>query len=138
MRARYDAEFPPFIYAVWGPGRSSNHTGLGGSYRLQDLLIYAVRAFFCLRNEVFRAERLNRFARIGHLSLELFCKINQRAEKGGLDPSWLDFAFLGRPDFPSKDPQTLQNKYFKTSRLKFGAPQKRECFMLIGHLSLSQ
>ena len=28
----------------------------------------------------------------------------QRAENGGLDPSWLNFAFLGRPDFQSKDP----------------------------------
>ena len=26
----------------------------------------------------------------------------QRAENGGLDPSWLGFAFLGRPDFPSR------------------------------------
>ena len=24
-----------------------------------------------------------------------------------LDPSWLDLAFLGRPDFPSKGPKTL-------------------------------
>ena len=26
---------------------------------------------------------------------------------GGLDPSWLDLAFLGRPDFPSRGPQNL-------------------------------
>ena len=25
--------------------------------------------------------------------------VDQRAENGGLDPSWLIFAFLGRPDF---------------------------------------
>ena len=31
----------------------------------------------------------------------------QRAENGGLDLSWLDFAFLGRPDFPSRGPKTL-------------------------------
>ena len=30
----------------------------------------------------------------GHLSA-------QRAENGGLDPSWLIFAFSGRTDFPS-------------------------------------
>ena len=29
----------------------------------------------------------------------------QRAAKGGLDPSWLDLAFLGRPDFQFRGPQ---------------------------------
>ena len=29
----------------------------------------------------------------------------QRAANGGLDPSWLDLAFLGRPDFPARGPQ---------------------------------
>ena len=52
--------------------------------------------------------------------------INQRAENGGLDPSWLIFAFLGRPDFPPKGPKTLQNKYFGAFGLKIGAPQKRK------------
>ena len=32
---------------------------------------------------------------------------NQRAENGGLDPSWLDFAFLGRPGFSQEVPKTL-------------------------------
>ena len=38
----------------------------------------------------------------------LFSKLpfSQRAENGGLDPSWLIFAFLGRPDFPSRGPKT--------------------------------
>ena len=31
----------------------------------------------------------------------------QRATNGGSDPSWLSLAFLGRPDFPSRGPQTL-------------------------------
>ena len=31
---------------------------------------------------------------------------NQRAANGGSDPSWLNLAFLGRPDFPSRGPQT--------------------------------
>ena len=31
----------------------------------------------------------------------------QRAENGGLDPSWLNLAFLGRPDFHSRGPKTL-------------------------------
>ena len=34
----------------------------------------------------------------------LFC---QRAENGGLDPSWLDFAFWGRPDFRPEVPKHL-------------------------------
>ena len=50
----------------------------------------------------------------------------QSAENGGLDPSWLDVAFLGHPDFLSGGPKTLTNKYFGTSGLKIGAPQKRE------------
>ena len=29
----------------------------------------------------------------------------QRAANGGSDPSWLNLAFLGRPDFPSRGPQ---------------------------------
>ena len=33
--------------------------------------------------------------------------INQRAENGGLDPSWLGFAFLGRPDFQSRGSKYL-------------------------------
>ena len=32
---------------------------------------------------------------------------HQRAKIAGLDPSWLDLAFLGRPDFPSRGPKTL-------------------------------
>ena len=31
----------------------------------------------------------------------------QRAANGGSDPSWLNLAFLGRPDFPSRGPKTL-------------------------------
>ena len=33
--------------------------------------------------------------------------IGQRAENGGPDPSWLDFAFFGVPDFLSRGPKTL-------------------------------
>ena len=36
--------------------------------------------------------------------------ICQRAENGGSDPSWLDLAFLGRPDFPSRGAKTYLNK----------------------------
>ena len=36
--------------------------------------------------------------------------IYQRAENGGLDPSWLNFAFLGSPDFQSRGPKKT---YFK-------------------------
>ena len=56
----------------------------------------------------------------------LGCAYNQRAENGGLDPSWLNLAFLGRPDFQSRGPKTLVLKGFGTSGLKIGAPQKRQ------------
>ena len=52
---------------------------------------------------------------------------SQRAENGGLDPSWLDLAFLGLPDFQStgpKGPKILILKGFGTSGRKIGAPQK--------------
>ena len=49
----------------------------------------------------------------------------QRAANGGSDPSWLNLAFLGRPDFPSRGPKTLLKWVFRTSGLKIGAPQKR-------------
>ena len=35
------------------------------------------------------------------------CQKIQRAANGGSDPSWLNLAFLGRPDFPFRGPQTL-------------------------------
>ena len=54
------------------------------------------------------------------------CSDQNWAENGVLDPSWLIFAFSGRPDFPSRGPQTLENKCFRTSGLKIGAPRKRE------------
>ena len=50
---------------------------------------------------------------------------SQRAENGGLDPSWLNFVFLGRP-FQSRGPQILYLKGFGASGRKIGAPQKRE------------
>ena len=50
----------------------------------------------------------------------------QRAENGGLDPSWLIFAFLGRPDFQSRGPKLLILKGFGAFGRKIGAPQKRE------------
>ena len=34
--------------------------------------------------------------------MKIFC---QRAANGGSDPSWLNLAFLGRPDFQSKGPK---------------------------------
>ena len=40
-------------------------------------------------------------------NLQDFAGNPQRAEKGGLDPSWLSLAFLGRPDFQSGGPKTL-------------------------------
>ena len=52
--------------------------------------------------------------------------IPQRAANGGLDPWWLDLAFLGRPTFPSRGPKTLILKGFGTSGRKSGAPQKRQ------------
>ena len=36
-----------------------------------------------------------------------FDSLDQRAANGGSDPSWLNLAFLGRPDFPSRGPRTL-------------------------------
>ena len=47
-------------------------------------------------------------------------------ENGGLDPLWLDLAFLGRPDFLSRGLELLVLKGFGTSGLKIGAPQKRQ------------
>ena len=52
--------------------------------------------------------------------------VAQRAKHGGVDPSWLDLAFLGRPDFQSRGPKILILKGFGTSGRKFGAPQKRQ------------
>ena len=52
--------------------------------------------------------------------------ILQRAKNGGLDPSWLDFAFLVRPDFPSRGAKPLYNNHFGASERKIGALQKRE------------
>ena len=51
---------------------------------------------------------------------------SQRAENGGLDPSWLIFAFLGRPDFQSRGPKIHILKGFGAFGRKIGAPQKRE------------
>ena len=51
-------------------------------------------------------------------------RTSQRAENGGLDPSWLDLAFLGRPDCPFRAPKTLENKDLGTSGLKSGHPKK--------------
>ena len=47
----------------------------------------------------------------------------QRAENGGLDPLWLDFAFLGRPDAQSRGSKILILKGFGTSALKIRAPK---------------
>ena len=68
VRARYDAEFSPFIYAgTLGPRRSSNHIGLRCSSRLQDPPYTRSGRFFC---------EAKCFAQIGHLSLELLLKEN--------------------------------------------------------------
>ena len=48
----------------------------------------------------------------------------RRAENGGLDPSWLSFAFLGCPDFQSRGPKILILKGFGASGQKIGAPPK--------------
>ena len=45
---------------------------------------------------------------------------------GGLDPSWLNLAFLGRPDFQSRGPKMLVLKGLGTSGRKIGAPQKHQ------------
>ena len=50
----------------------------------------------------------------------------KRAENGGLDPSWLDLAFSGRPDFQFRGPQILVLKGLGSSGWKIGAPQKRQ------------
>ena len=42
----------------------------------------------------------------------LLSRLCQRAENGGLDPSWFDFAVLGRPDFQSRRPKMLLLKGF--------------------------
>ena len=51
---------------------------------------------------------------------------SERVENGELDPSWLDFAFWGRPDFQSRGPKMLISKGLGTSGLKIGAHQKHE------------
>ena len=60
------------------------------------------------------------------LSILYIYILNQRAENGGLGPSWLDLAFLGPFNFPSRGPKTLENKHFGTSGLKMGVPQRRQ------------
>ena len=55
---------------------------------------------------------------------------DQRAENGGLDPSCLIFAFLGRPDFPSRDPETLYKYVFGDLWTENrGAPKMRKAAM---------
>ena len=39
-------------------------------------------------------------------------KMSQRAENGGLDPSWLNLAFLGRPDSQFRGPQNPSKQIF--------------------------
>ena len=53
-------------------------------------------------------------------------KLFQRAANGGLDPSWLDLAFLGRPDFPSRGPQIPTFEGFGDFWTEQGAPQKHQ------------
>ena len=43
---------------------------------------------------------------------------------GGMDPSRLDSAFLGHPDFQSRGPKNLQRSKCLGSGLKIGAAQK--------------
>ena len=57
---------------------------------------------------------------IGGISSET---VSQRAENGGLDPSWLDFAFLGPPYFQSRGPQILIVKGLGTLNGKSGRPR---------------
>ena len=52
--------------------------------------------------------------------------IDQSAENGGLDPSWLNLAFLGRPNFQSRAPKILVLKGLGTFGRKIGVPQKRQ------------
>ena len=56
--------------------------------------------------------------------------ISQRAENGGLGPSWLDFAFFGAPRFlVQRFPNPLAKAFwpiFGTSGRKIGAPQKHQ------------
>ena len=75
------------------------------------------------------SDSINIISRPSVSILEGFCNSSfwQRAENGGLDPSWLISAFLGRPDVQSRGPQnTYFNGFWGTSGLKIGAPQKRE------------
>ena len=48
----------------------------------------------------------------GGVPLRIEAFFSQRAENGGLDPLWLDLAFLGRPDFLSKRSQSPLKKVF--------------------------
>ena len=45
---------------------------------------------------------------------------------GGWNPTWLELAFLGRPDFQSRGPKILILKLFGICGRKIGAPQKRQ------------
>ena len=58
--------------------------------------------------------------------LFLTCWFSRRAENGQLDPSCLNFAFLGRPDVQSRGPKMLILKGFGASGRKIGAPQKAQ------------
>ena len=54
----------------------------------------------------------------------LRCTRTQRAENGGLDPSWFNLEFLGHPDCQSRGPKILVLKGFGTSGLKIGGTLK--------------
>ena len=66
---------------------------------------------FEFRGRVFRREFREFLLRKSALET-IFCPFLsfQMAENGGLDPSWLDLAFFGRPDFPV---QRFPKTYFK-------------------------
>ena len=51
-----------------------------------------------------------------------------------MDPSWLDFEFLGRPDFLARGPKLLIVKDFGPPDGKSGCPQTRNPTTLLGPL----
>ena len=53
------------------------------------------------------------------------CSFTEGREKG-IGSVVVGFGVFGRPDFPSRGPKTLYSRYFGTSGLKIGAPQKRQ------------
>ena len=74
------------------------------------LLSAKMRAYFCKDIAIEMGGVSRYFSKVSGSGVGL--TLLQRAANGGSDPSWLNLAFLGRPNFPSRGTQILIFKGF--------------------------